>query len=56
MQTVYWEQFWTTGKIEDYLNYKGMVICENVLNRYEKEETRESNNSDWNGASSNANS
>lgn len=56
MQKVYWEQFWMTGKVEDYLCYKGMAICETILNRYGKEDTCESDNSYRDGASGNTNS
>ena len=27
----YWDRFVTTGKIEDYLYYKGMRICEETV-------------------------
>ena len=41
MEEVCWKQFWETGKVEDYLNYK---------DNSEREETRESDYSDGNGA------
>ena len=37
-----WKQFWETGKVEDYLAYKDSS---------EREETRESDYSDRDGAS-----
>ena len=35
----YWDRFVTTGKIEDYLYYKGMRICEETMNRYKEADT-----------------
>ena len=32
----YWEQFMTSGKVDDYLYYKGMEICEQVLEKYDR--------------------
>ena len=53
MEKEYWEHFWSTGKIEDYLYYKGMAICKNVMERHGNEAAGESDNSDGNGASGN---
>lgn len=36
MGKVYWEQFKQTGKVEDYLHYKGMETCTAVLQKYEE--------------------
>lgn len=41
MEQQYWERFTQTGKVEDYLCYKGMEICQKILNRY-GDEKRES--------------
>ena len=35
----YWDRFVTTGKIEDYLYYKGMRICEETLNSFKEGDT-----------------
>ena len=37
MKERFWKTFVQTGKVEDYLNYKGMEICRNVMEKYEKE-------------------
>lgn len=34
MEERYWEQFMTTGKIDDYLSYKGFSICAQVMDKY----------------------
>ena len=38
----YWDRFVASGKIEDYLYYKGMSICEETINRY-----KEGDYTDW---------
>lgn len=44
----YWDRFVTTGKIEDYLYYKGMRICEETMNRYKEGDTiGKSDYTDW---------
>lgn len=35
----YWDRFVASGKIEDYLYYKGMSICEETINRYKEGDT-----------------
>ena len=35
----YWDRFVASGKIEDYLYYKGMRICEETMNRYKEGDT-----------------
>lgn len=35
MEQQYWERFLSSGKIEDYLEYKGMEICGSVIAKYE---------------------
>ncbi len=34
MDEEYWRRFLETGKIIDYLNYKGMAICKRVMDNY----------------------
>lgn len=34
MKQEYWEQFTKTGRVDDYLFYKGMSICQEVRDRY----------------------
>ena len=36
MEEQYWNRFAETGKITDYLNYRGIMICKQVM--------------DWDGA------
>lgn len=52
MEEKYWKQFLETGKITDYLYYKGMQICSQVMDRYESDKTYESDHSDRDGACS----
>ena len=58
MEEKYWDRFKTSGEIEDYLYYKGMNICEAVINKYSEgisgmqktgERTGGSDNVEWNG-------
>ena len=35
MKQDYWKQFAQSGRVEDYLYYKGMSICQAVMDRYE---------------------
>lgn len=37
MKEDYWDRFEKTGKVEDYLTYKGMIRCESVTARYQNE-------------------
>ena len=41
MEEKYWKQFTETGKITDYLYYKGMQICSRVIDSYEGEKVHE---------------
>lgn len=52
----YWNRFLETGKITDYLYYKGMAICREVMERHEKERIAglESDGTYRNGADSGA--
>lgn len=54
MEEKYWQQFLETGKIHDYLMYKGMEICRRVMDSYEDERSHESDYSDRHGACSDA--
>lgn len=35
MEQEYWERFLSSGKVEDYLEYKGMEICSSTISKYE---------------------
>lgn len=35
MEQEYWERFLSSGKVEDYLEYKGMEICSSTIAKYE---------------------
>ena len=39
MKERYWEQFMTTGKVDDYLSYKGFSICTQVMEKYKNPKT-----------------
>ena len=41
MEDKYWKQFTETGKITDYLYYRGMQICSRVISSYEGEKVHE---------------
>jgi len=41
MEREYWEQFMTTGKVDDYLSYKGFSICSQVMEKYKNPATCE---------------
>lgn len=56
MEETYWNRFVETGSVEDYLTYRGMKICADVMGRYERSEASgtgemsiESNNCDGHG-------
>lgn len=34
MKEKYWDRFARTGRVEDYLYYKGMDICSQVIERH----------------------
>ena len=34
MEERYWKEFMTTGSVNDYLSYKGVSICVQVMERY----------------------
>lgn len=50
MEEKYWKQFYETGKITDYLCYKGMQIISRVMDRYEGDVRHEPDYSDGHGA------
>lgn len=54
MEEKYWKQFFETGKIIDYLYYRGMQICTQVMDSYEGDRVHESDYSDRHGASDSA--
>lgn len=37
MEDEYWNRFLETGKVSDYLYYRGMALCAEVMERYEPE-------------------
>lgn len=49
MEEKYWKQFMKTGRIVDYLYYRGMKICYRVMERSQKK-TYESDYRDGHGA------
>ena len=50
MEEIYWNRFAKTGKITDYLTYRGIMICNQVIGRYEGARSSESDYIDWDGA------
>lgn len=38
MKNVYWDHFVETGKVEDYLCYRGMEICQQTMDLYRDRE------------------
>ena len=53
MEEKYWKQFMKTGRIVDYLYYRGMKICYRVMERSHKK-TYESDYRDGHGAFGNS--
>lgn len=53
MEEEYWNRFMKTGKITDYLDYKGMESGL-ITDRFEGAASGESDNSDGNGAAGSA--
>ena len=49
MEEKYWNRFVTTGKITDYLYYRGIEICKQVMERYEGDTESGPDNSDRDG-------
>lgn len=39
MEEKYWKRFMTSGRIEDYLYYRGMEICMGIMRKYRDMET-----------------
>lgn len=48
MEEQYWKRFIETGKIDDYLFYKGISLCADIMER-RKEENSESDHRYRNG-------
>lgn len=52
----YWDRFMHSGSVKDYLEYKGMEKCMDIMRKYENpaagmgEEKIESGDSDGNGS------
>ena len=36
MEETYWNKFMASGKVDDYLEYKGIQICHSVMERYDR--------------------
>lgn len=36
MEEKYWNEFARTGKVTDYLSYRGMDICSQVIKRWDE--------------------
>lgn len=49
MEELYWNRFAETGKITDYLNYRGISICAQIMKRHERDADIESDYIDWDG-------
>ena len=49
MKKQYWETFTQTGRVEDYLFYKGIERCQNIMVKYEETESESVSNSDRDG-------
>lgn len=49
MEELYWKQFVTTGKVEDYLSYKGIETCSEIIKKYEDQQRESINHSDRDG-------
>lgn len=45
MEQKYWERFTETGRVEDYLYYKGMETCKNIMEQHEEHKSESVNNS-----------
>ena len=54
MEEQYWNRFARTGKIADYLTYRGIAICKQVMGRCEGDTDSEPDYIDWDGAVSSA--
>ena len=37
MKESFWEKFTQTGRVEDYLSYIGMEICQNIMEKHREE-------------------
>ena len=46
MEEQYWKQFAKTGKVDDYLYYKGIALCARIMEHREEEKDSESNHRD----------
>lgn len=49
MEEQYWKRFVRTGKIADYLFYRGICICGQIMKHYEGDESVESDYGDGHG-------
>ena len=36
MEETYWNKFMASGKIDDYLEYRGIQICNSVMEHYDR--------------------
>lgn len=48
MEREYWNQFAATGRVEDYLSYKGIQNCQKTTERYEDRNSESVKHSDRN--------
>ncbi|MEG0191444.1 MAG: hypothetical protein RR681_09715 [Lachnospiraceae bacterium] len=39
MEPVYWNEFTQSGKVDDYLYYRGVETCRQIVRKYDQEET-----------------
>lgn len=49
MEEQYWNRFAETGKIADYLNYRGIMICKQIMDNHEGDKGVESDYNDRHG-------
>lgn len=48
MEQKYWERFTQTGRVEDYLYYRGIQTCKQIMERYEDKTSESVDRSDRN--------
>lgn len=54
MEQMYWERFTQTGRVEDYLYYKGIETCRQIMERYEDKQSESVDRSNRNDTFGNA--
>ena len=41
MEETYWNKFAASGRVTDYLQYRGIAVCADVMRRHETKEAAE---------------